>query len=54
MIKPVNLRENVLKMFHRWHFTPVRLAKMSEGNKVTVMFVGSVKKNPGTYHMWWS
>ena len=32
MIKPVNLRENVLKMFYRWHYTPTKLAKMSEGS----------------------
>ena len=32
MLKPANLRENILKMFYRWHYTPVRLAKMSEGN----------------------
>ena len=33
MIKPVNVRENALKMFHRQHITSVRLAKMSEGNR---------------------
>ena len=50
MLKPVNLRENILKMFYRWHYTPVRLAKISEGNS---NISWKCKKNAGTYyHMW--
>ena len=44
MLKPANLRENILKMFYRWHYTPVRLAKISEGNS------WKCKKNAGTYY----
>ena len=52
MLKPANLRENILKMFYRWHYTPVRLAKISEGSS---NICWKCKKNAGTYyHMWWT
>uniref|UniRef100_A0A2D4EZ94 Reverse transcriptase zinc-binding domain-containing protein n=1 Tax=Micrurus corallinus TaxID=54390 RepID=A0A2D4EZ94_MICCO len=39
-------------MFYRWHFSPLRLAKMSPNMNLNCW---KCKKNQGTfYHMWWS
>lgn len=45
-------KENLLKMFHRWHLTPARLAKMSPNIS---NLCWKCKEKIGTYfHCWWT
>lgn len=45
------LKENFIKVFHRWYLTPTRLAKM---NKNCSHLCWKCRREIGTiYHMWW-
>uniref|UniRef100_A0A8C6XN85 Reverse transcriptase domain-containing protein n=1 Tax=Naja naja TaxID=35670 RepID=A0A8C6XN85_NAJNA len=44
-------KENLYKLFYRWHMTPIRLAKIN--NKLSPICWKCNKEKGTYYHMWW-
>lgn len=52
IIKSISVRENIIKMFYRWHYTPVKLALIYQNNSGKCW---KCNKEDGTYlHCWWT
>lgn len=52
IVKSISIRENIIKMFYRWHFTPAKLAKIYKNSSGKCW---KCNKEAGTYlHCWWT
>lgn len=51
MTKAASLKENLYKMFYRWHMTPIRIAKMSPN--IAKLFWKCQITEGTFFHIWW-